>query len=97
MKTPRPKVVRMFLDDHEIDLENLTTEETNPMATDPSIVITRLRIRNFRGLENLDVPVGPSGCVFLGTNGEGKTTAIEAINAAAEGLGIGPGHDQTFP
>ncbi len=58
--------------------------------SDPQIIITRLRIRNFRGLANLDVPVGPGGAIFSGTNGEGKTTAIDAINAAAEGLGIGP-------
>jgi hypothetical protein len=57
---------------------------------DPSIVITRLRIRNFRGLAQLDVPVGPGGAIFSGTNGEGKTTAIESINAALEGVGIGP-------
>ena len=58
--------------------------------SDPSIVITRLRIRNFRGLAQLDVPVGPGGAIFSGTNGEGKTTAIESINAALEGVGIGP-------
>jgi hypothetical protein len=59
-------------------------------TTDPEIRITRLRLVNFRGLAKLDVPVGPSGLLFLGTNGEGKTTAIDGINAVCEGLGIGP-------
>jgi hypothetical protein len=67
----------------------ITTEEPRPMANDPSIQITRLRIRNFRGIASLDVPVGPGGAIFAGTNGEGKTTAIESINAALEGVGIG--------
>lgn len=59
-------------------------------TTEPEIRITRLRLVNFRGLAKLDVPVGPSGLLFLGTNGEGKTTAIEGINAVCEGIGIGP-------
>ena len=60
------------------------------MSIAPTIQITRLRITNFRGIASLDVPVGPGGVLFSGTNGEGKTTAIEAINAACEGVGIGP-------
>ena len=59
-------------------------------TTDPEIRITRLRIVNFRGLAKLDVPVGPGGSIFSGTNSAGKTTALEAINAALEGVGIGP-------
>lgn len=89
-KVPPSKRVRVFLNDNEIDLSNLTTEETNPMATDPTIKITRLRIFNFRGIASLDVPVGAGGVLFSGSNGEGKTTAIESINAALEGVGIGP-------
>jgi hypothetical protein len=80
----------MFLNDHEIDLLNLTTEETTTMATDSTIKITRLRISNFRGIASLDIPVGKGGVLFSGSNGEGKTTAIESINAALEGVGIGP-------
>ena len=106
MKTPPPKRVHMFLDNHELDMANLadesanpaqiipeiflTTEETTTMATDPTIQITRLRISNFRGIASLDVPVGPGGAIFSGENGLGKTTAIESINAALEGVGIGP-------
>jgi len=60
------------------------------MPNDPQIVITRLRISNFRGVAKLDVPVGPSGVLFTGTNAAGKTSALESINAALEGVGIGP-------
>jgi hypothetical protein len=90
MRPRPPKRVRLFLGDREIDSETPTTEENETMATDPTIKITRLRITNFRGIASLDVPVGAGGAIFSGSNGEGKTTAIESINAALEGVGIGP-------
>jgi DNA-binding FrmR family transcriptional regulator len=68
----------------------ITTEETRPMANDPQIVVTRMRALNYRGLAKIDVPVGPGGVIFIGQNGEGKTTAIDLLPAALEGVGIGP-------
>jgi hypothetical protein len=56
---------------------------------DPQIKITRLRLTNWRGIKALDVPIGPGGVLFSGTNGEGKTSALEAVNAALEAVGIG--------
>jgi hypothetical protein len=71
-------------------LSAFTTEETTLMPNDPTIIVTRMRLTNFRGLATLDVPIGPGGAIFSGTNGEGKTTAIESLPATLEGVGIGP-------
>ena len=58
--------------------------------SDMQIIVTRMRLSNLRGIAKLDIPVGPGGAIFSGTNGEGKTTAIESLPAALEGIGIGP-------
>ena len=59
-----------------------------PQADD--IILTHLRIENFRGLELLDIDLPPSGVIFSGTKGIGKTTALEAMPAILEGIGISP-------
>lgn len=42
-------------------------------------MLTRLSVRNFRCLENVDVPLAPL-TAFVGPNGSGKTTILRAID-----------------
>ncbi|HXG41122.1 MAG TPA: ATP-dependent endonuclease [Dehalococcoidia bacterium] len=42
-------------------------------------MLTRLQVRNFRCLENIDVPLEPL-TAFVGPNGSGKTTFLRAID-----------------
>src|SRR2546423_14741932 len=41
-------------------------------------MLTNLRLRNFRCFEGVSVNIGPGFNLFLGANGEGKTTILEA-------------------
>src|ERR1700720_931507 len=41
-------------------------------------MLTSLRLRNFRCFEGVSVDIGPAFNLFLGANGEGKTTILEA-------------------
>ncbi len=41
-------------------------------------MLTRLQVRNFRSLENIDVPLGPL-VAFVGPNGVGKTAILRAM------------------
>src|SRR6184192_432936 len=41
-------------------------------------MLTNLRLRNFRCFEGVSVDIGPAFNLFLGANGEGKTTILEA-------------------
>jgi len=52
--------------------------------------ITRLRIVQYRGIEQLDTTVAPAGLMATGSNGTGKTTILRAIQAALSGRDIGP-------
>ena len=52
--------------------------------------ITRLTIKNFRGISSLDVEVPPAGAVIKGGNAQGKTSVLRAIAAALGGEGLGP-------
>lgn len=38
-----------------------------------------IEVRNFRGIENLDIPLDPRATVFFGRNAAGKTTIIDAL------------------
>ena len=67
----------------------ITTEETRPMANDPQIVVTRLRLNHFRGWDQVDVEVGPGGTIFSGKEATGKSSFLFAIKAAIEAEGIG--------
>ena len=40
-------------------------------------MLTKLRLHNFRCFENVSVDIGPAFNLFLGANGEGKTTILE--------------------
>lgn len=51
---------------------------------------TRLRVTNFRGVKALDETIGPKGALFTGENGEGKTSAINAVRAALDARDIHP-------
>jgi len=55
--------------DHELDLTQ-PEETTMPQADD--IILTHLRVENYRGLELLDIDLPPSGVIFSGTRGIGK-------------------------
>lgn len=52
--------------------------------------ITHLKIRNFRGIAELDRAVPPAGAIIAGANGRGKTSTIKAIRAALAAQDIGP-------
>src|SRR5206468_11431094 len=41
-------------------------------------MLTNLRLRNFRCFEGVSLDIGPVFNLFLGANGEGKTTILEA-------------------
>ena len=41
-------------------------------------MLTKIEIRNFKGLEEVEVPLG-NGFVFVGPNNSGKTSALEAL------------------
>lgn len=46
------------------------------------VKIKRIAIHNYRGIEERDIEVAPSGAVAKGRNGAGKTTILRAIKAA---------------
>lgn len=49
--------------------------------------ITRLRIKSYRGIEELDTPIGDAGAIVSGRNKRGKTTVLNALKAALLGEG----------
>jgi predicted ATP-dependent endonuclease of OLD family len=53
-------------------------------------MITRIAIRNYRGIVLREVTPGPGGLVARGKNGAGKTSLLRAVSAALEGKDIGP-------
>ena len=64
------------------------TDPTDP-TKQPEILVTHIRVRNYRGIENLDIDIPPSGVVFAGRNAAGKTSALLALRSALESEGIG--------
>src|SRR5271155_4234503 len=69
-----------------------------PPVDPPPIALTSLKIRDFRGIDSLDLDFrGPDGLpnnlvVLAGPNGSGKTAVLEAALIAAGGrkLAVGP-------
>lgn len=67
--------------------------------------IKKLRISNFRNLKSIDLSPGPNLNLFLGPNGQGKTSLLEAVGlisslksfrgAKAQSL-VAHGHDRCF-
>ena len=58
--------------------------------TGDQIMITRVRIRDFRSIEALDVQVPPTGLEVKGRNSIGKTNFARAIRTALTGVGVAP-------
>ena len=54
-------------------------------------MITRLRVRNFKRFESIDVELG-NPVVFIGPNNSGKTTAMQAL--ALWDLGLKRWHEK---
>lgn len=52
--------------------------------------ITRLRIKNYRAIEQVDTAIPPKGAIAKGGNQRGKTTVLRAIRAALLARDIGP-------
>lgn len=44
--------------------------------------VSEITIKNFRGFENFHAPLHPNLTVFIGNNGSGKTTVLDAISIA---------------
>jgi hypothetical protein len=52
--------------------------------------ITKIAIKNYRGLRTLEAAIPPSGAIAKGGNGRGKTSVLRAIRAALAAQDIGP-------
>ena len=61
---------------------------TSPTAVRSDPFIERLRLRNFRSWEHLDLEAGPLPVVLTGANGSGKTNLLEAASFLAPGRGL---------
>jgi len=51
--------------------------------------LTKIKIRNFRGLEALDVDIPPAGVIAKGGNAKGKSSLLKAIRSVLEARDIG--------
>lgn len=51
--------------------------------------ITRITIKNYRGIKALDETIPPAGVIITGKNAKGKTSVLRALQAALAALGIG--------
>ncbi|MCL6649570.1 MAG: ATP-dependent endonuclease [Chloroflexi bacterium] len=54
-------------------------QRPDPAPTAPPTRLTRLYVRNYRSLEDVDVPLTPL-TAFVGPNGSGKTSLLRALN-----------------
>jgi recombinational DNA repair ATPase RecF len=63
------------------------SDKTEP--TQPEILVTHIRVRNYRGIEHMDLDIPKGGVVFAGKNAQGKTSALLALRSALEAEGIG--------
>lgn len=50
--------------------------------------ITRLQVKNYKGVEEFDYEVPAAGAIFAGKNGGGKTSLVDSLRAALGGIGI---------
>jgi energy-coupling factor transporter ATP-binding protein EcfA2 len=60
----------------------------NPVATPPSVLLTRLEVEGFRGIgppATLDLPPGPGLTLVVGRNGSGKSSVAEALEMLLTG------------
>ncbi|MDP3516152.1 MAG: DNA replication/repair protein RecF [Pseudohongiella sp.] len=48
-------------------------------------IISRLKVDNFRNLQNVDLELNPRFNIFFGDNGSGKTSLLEAIHVLSVG------------
>lgn len=55
------------------------------------MLITRLQVNDLRCLEGLDLTLGPGLHVFVGANGAGKTSILEAASLLGSGKSFRPG------
>lgn len=55
--------------------------------------INRLRLKNFRNYENLDISFHPKVNIFLGNNAQGKTNLLEALYITSLGKSFRTGRD----
>lgn len=55
------------------------TEADKPRAKDTRNFIRKIELRNIRGIDTLDIEFNGNNAVFLGENGTGKTTILQAI------------------
>ena len=62
------------------------TEPNEPtkQPDQPPILVTHIRIRNYRGIEHMDIDIPAGGVVFAGKNAQGKTSALLALRSALE-------------
>ena len=60
------------------------------------MVIQRLKIRNFRNYQALDLSLEPGVNILLGENGQGKTNLLEAIYLLCRGRSFRPGDVSTW-
>ncbi len=52
--------------------------------------VSRLQVTAYRGIQHLDAQIPPAGIMVTGTNDQGKSTVLRAIQAALAGRDIGP-------
>jgi len=51
--------------------------------------ISKITVRNYRGIEELDLDVSPAGAIAKGRNGAGKTTLLKAVKACLLAQDVG--------
>jgi hypothetical protein len=52
--------------------------------------VTRLRVKSFRGIEEVDQDIPDAGVLVTGKSGGGKTSVLNALHAGLQGRDIGP-------
>lgn len=60
----------------------------NPWPASSALAVTKLRLRQFRNYETLDLQLAQGPVVLTGANGAGKTNLLEAVSLLAPGRGL---------